>query len=96
MPYWVYILASRDNGTLYIGVTNDLPRRAAEHRAGLVEGFTRKHRVKRLVYFETYDDPRNAIQRERNLKHWSRRWKVSLIEKTNPNWHDLFDGIASG
>jgi putative endonuclease len=94
MPYWVYILASRDNGTLYIGVTNDLARRAAEHRAGLVEGFTRKYAVKRLVYFEAYDDPQNAIQRERNL--WPRRWKVSMIEKANPNWHDLFDGIAAG
>ena len=93
--YWVYILASRENGTLYTGVTNDLVRRIAEHRTGAVESFTKRYNVKHLVYFEPFDDPRNAIQREKNLKHRPRAWKVSLIEKANPNWHDLFDGISS-
>jgi putative endonuclease len=86
MASYVYILASRKNGTLYIGVTNDLVRRAYEHRQGATEGFTRQYAVKRLVYFETYDDVRIALQREKTLKHWLRAWKVALIEKTNPEW----------
>jgi putative endonuclease len=76
VAYWVYILASRDNGTLYVGMTNDVVRRVAEHRAGVAEGFTKRYDVKRLVYFEPFDDPLSAIQREKNLKHWSRAWKV--------------------
>ncbi|MCE3248926.1 MAG: hypothetical protein K0R41_2751 [Geminicoccaceae bacterium] len=76
-------------------MTNDVVRRVAEHRAGVAEGFTKRYDVKRLVYFEPFDDPLSAIPREKNLKHWSRAWKVSLIDEANPNWHDLFDGIAS-
>ena len=88
--YFVYILASRRNGTLYVGVTNDLVRRTYEHREGLAEGFTRKYGVKRLVYFERFDDIRDAIQREHNIKHWSRAWKVRKIIVDNPDWDDLY------
>jgi putative endonuclease len=77
--YWVYILASRLGGTLYIGVTNDLVRRVYEHREGLAEGFTRKHAVHRLIYFEQFDDVENAIKREKRLKSWNRAWKIRLI-----------------
>jgi putative endonuclease len=90
MASYVYILASRKNGTLYIGVTNDLVRRAHEHRQDAAAGFTRDYAIKRLVYFESYDDIRTAIQREKTLKHWLRAWKVALIETTNPDWSDLF------
>ena len=92
--FYVYILASKPNGTLYIGVTNDLPRRVHEHRIHAIPGFTKRYDVTRLVHFEVYDDPRTAIQRERNLKHWVRRWKVELIEKANPDWRDLWDEIV--
>jgi len=95
MSFWVYILASRPGGTLYTGVTNDLVRRTYQHRNGMVEGFTRQYGVKRLVYFEQYDDPGRAIQREKNLKHWSREWKIDLIVASNPHWRDLYDEIAS-
>jgi putative endonuclease len=92
--YWLYILASGPNGTLYVGVTNDLVRRAYEHREGLTDGFTKRYGVKRLVYFEQYDAPALAIQREKNIKHWSRRWKLDLINGQNPDWRDLFDEIT--
>jgi putative endonuclease len=92
--YFVYILSNRRDGTLYVGVTNDLVRRVYEHRDGLVRGFTRRYGVKRLVYFEIYDDPRSAIQREKNLKHWSRAWKIALIEKQNAEWRDLYEDIT--
>jgi putative endonuclease len=92
--FYVYILASRIGGTLYIGVTNDLIRRVAEHRLKLVEGFTAKYGVVRLVYFEQFDDPENAIKREKRLKKWNRAWKIRLIEEHNPNWDDLYPGIA--
>ena len=91
MTYYVYILASRRNGTLYIGVTNHLARRGHEHRSGLVAGFTRRYGVKRLVHVETFDDVRGALQREKNLKHWRRAWKVTLIEENNPDWDDLYE-----
>jgi putative endonuclease len=94
MAYWVYILASAPGGTLYVGVTNDLVRRTFEHREGLAEGFTRKYGVKRLVYFEPHDSIIAAIQREKNIKHWSRDWKISLIVRDNPNWNDLYDQIV--
>jgi putative endonuclease len=94
MSYWVYILASRPGGTLYIGVTNDLVRRVFEHREGLVPGFTKKYGVKRLVYYEQYDSITTAIQREKNLKHWPREWKIDLILSINPTWCDLYDEIA--
>lgn len=91
MPaYFVYILASRKNGTLYIGVTNAMANRVWQHREGRVPGFTKTFRVKRLVHYEQYASVRDAIQREKNLKHWPRRWKVELIEKSNPEWFDLY------
>jgi putative endonuclease len=92
--YYVYVLASRIGGTLYIGVTNDLIRRVAEHKSKVIESFTEKYDVARLVYFEQFDDPENAIKREKRLKKWNRAWKVRLIEKDNPNWDDLYPGIA--
>ena len=94
MAYYVYIMASRRNGTLYIGVTNDLIRRAYEHKEGLVDGFTKQYGVKTLVYFEIYDRAEQAIQREKNLKHWIRDWKIELIERDNPDWDDLFDRLC--
>jgi putative endonuclease len=96
LQYFVYILASRIGGTLYIGVTNDLLRRAAEHRGGAVDGFTKKHGVKRLVYFEAFDDIDAAIAREKQLKGWNRVWKIRLIEKDNPNWDDLYPAFGGG
>ena len=96
MGGYVYILASDRNGTLYIGVTNDLVRRIHEHREGSVEGFTKRHAAEHLVYFEAYDAIRDALQREKTLKKWRRAWKVSSIEESNPNWRDLYPGIAGG
>ncbi len=93
MPYDVYILASRGNGTLYIGVTNNIVRRTNQHRENLVEGFTKKSGVHGLVYFEAHADIRRAIQREKNMKHWPRAWKVALIEKENPEWLDLYETL---
>ncbi len=93
--YWVYILASRIGGTLYIGVTNNLVRRVYEHRMGLADGFTKKYQVHRLVYFEQYNDIEAAILREKRLKKWKREWKIELIEKDNPRWDDLYPQIAS-
>ncbi|HEX5507536.1 MAG TPA: GIY-YIG nuclease family protein [Pseudolabrys sp.] len=92
--YWVYILASRIGGTLYIGVTNDLVRRVHEHREGAAQGFTKRYKVNRLVHFEQFDDAENAIRREKRLKSWNRAWKVRLIEESNPNWIDLYYQIA--
>ena len=92
--YFVYILASRKHGTLYIGVTNDLLRRVHEHREGLLPGFTRRYRVKRLVYYETYQDVGDAIHREKVLKEWRRDWKITLIEQSNPGWVDLYEGLS--
>ena len=94
MAYYVYILASRRNGTLYIGVTNDLVRRVHEHKDGHVAGFTKRHGVKALVYFETHDRAKQAIQREKTLKHWVRDWKIALIERDNPSWDDLYDRLS--
>ena len=91
--FWVYILASRRHGTLYIGVTNDLARRVFEHREGLVQGFTRTYGVKRLVYAESFISIDEARQVERAMKRWRRAWKVQLIEKGNPQWRDLYDDI---
>jgi putative endonuclease len=93
--YWVYILASRIGGTLYIGVTNDLVRRIHEHKTSAAEGFTSKHAIHRLVYYENYSDIQDAITREKRLKKWNRTWKVELIEQENPNWIDLYWQIAS-
>jgi putative endonuclease len=96
VAYYVYILASGRNGTLYVGMTNDLVRRIHEHRIDAVDGFTKKYRVHSLVYFETFDDPRSAIEREKKLKRWRRDWKIALFARTNPKWRDLFDDIAGG
>ncbi|PCI40899.1 MAG: excinuclease ABC subunit C [Rhodospirillaceae bacterium] len=86
---WVYFMTNRPDGTLYAGVTSDLARRVQEHRDGLVDGFTKKHGLKTLVYTEFHDDIRTALQREKNIKHWSRAWKVRLIHEDNPDWLDL-------
>ena len=93
--YYVYILASKRNGTLYIGVTNALIRRVSEHKQKVADGFTKKYNVTRLVYFETFEQVEVAIQREKRLKKWKRAWKIELIEKRNPNWDDLFEGLNS-
>ena len=92
--YYVYILASGRNGTLYVGVTNDLVRRTHEHKTGAADGFTKRFGVKRLVYSESFPDVRDALLREKVLKRWRREWKLNLIERDNPDWHDLYDGIA--
>jgi len=91
---WVYFMTNRPNGILYTGVTDDLPRRAWEHRDGLVDGLTKRYGLKRLVYFEYYDDIRDARQREQNLKHYRRAWKVRLILLNNPDWDDLYAQLA--
>lgn len=92
--FYVYILASKRNGTLYIGVTNNIIRRVFEHKNDLIDGFTKKYGVHRLVYYEQTEDIRSAIQREKRLKKWNRQWKIKLIEKHNPDWKDLYDGLA--
>ena len=94
MSYYVYLLASRKHGTLYIGVTNDLVRRVYEHRTKAVQGFTKRYGVDKLVWFEIYDDAINAITREKELKKWRRAWKMRLIEEGNPAWRDLYEEIA--
>jgi len=94
MSAWVYILANKPRSTLYVGVTNNLVRRVAEHRDGLVEGFTKTHGVKTLVYYEAHATVPLAIQREKNIKHWVRQWKVELIEGMNPKWEDLWGQIT--
>ena len=93
MAYWVYILASRKNGTLYIGVTNNLARRIFEHRQGRGSRFVQKYRVTRLVYVEPYEDVARAIQREKTMKEWPRAWKIRQIEGGNPEWNDLYDDV---
>ena len=91
---WVYILTNRPYGTLYIGVTSNLARRIWEHREGVIEGFSKQYDLKRLVFVERHDEILRAIQREKNLKHWSRAWKIALIVAGNPGWDDLFERIA--
>jgi putative endonuclease len=90
MQYYVYILASNKNGTLYIGVTSNLVKRIYEHKNELAEGFTKKYSVHKLVYFEITESVESAIAREKQLKKWNRAWKIRLIEKTNPEWLDLY------
>jgi putative endonuclease len=94
MSYWVYILASGPGGTLYVGVTNDLVRRIYEHCEGLAAGFTKRYGVKMLVYYEQHETAISAIQREKNIKHWSRESKIDLILSINPEWRDLYDEIV--
>ena len=91
--YWVYILASQYNGTLYIGMTGVLARRIWEHKNNLIEGFTKEHGVHRLVYCEAHATPEEAARRERQMKTWNRQWKINLIEEQNPGWNDLYDQI---
>ena len=90
--YHVYILSNKRNGTLYIGITNNLERRVYEHKHNLIDGFTKKYQIHKLVYFEETNDITSALQREKELKKWSRLWKIRLIEKENRNWHDLARG----
>ena len=95
MAYYVYLLASKKQGTLYLGVTNDIVRRVHEHRTKAVKGFTSRYDVHKLVWFEIYDDVVTAIAWEKELKKWRRDWKVRLIEEQNPGWADLYPGIAN-
>ncbi len=91
--FYVYILASKRNGTLYIGVTSDLVRRIWQHKEGVIVGFSKKYDIKMLVYYEQHFDAKSAIHREKRLKEWKRQWKCTLIEKFNPNWDDLYKFI---
>jgi putative endonuclease len=93
--YYVYILASRRDGAIYVGITSDLVKRVYEHRGKFVPGFTSRYNITRLVWFEVHDDPIAAISREKELKKWRRTWKIALIEKDNPEWHDLYEEICS-
>ena len=93
MNYYVYILASKKQGVLYIGITNNLMKRVYEHRQGFVHSFTKDYFVKKLVYFEETNDIKAALQREKQLKNWKREWKIFLIEKDNPQWKDLYDSL---
>jgi putative endonuclease len=91
--YYVYILASKRNGTLYTGITSDLIKRTWQHKNGLVEGFSKRYRAKILVYFEAHSDVEEAILREKRIKKWNRQWKINLIEKKNPNWDDIYQTL---
>ncbi len=92
--YYTYILASRKNGTLYVGVTSDLLKRIYEHKQNLIDGFTKKYNVHSLVYYEVHNDMREAITREKQIKKWNRRWKMRLIEEMNSEWRDLYYEIV--
>ncbi len=91
--YYVYIMASQKNGTLYIGVTSNLPQRIFEHKNHLLPGFTSRYNVEKLVYFERFSDVHEAIKHEKRLKYWKRNWKKDLIERTNPGWRDLYEDL---
>jgi putative endonuclease len=93
MAGYVYIMANKRYGTIYVGVTSDLSRRAWEHREGILPGFTRRYKLHELVYYETHDTITGAIQREHNLKHWPRRWKTALVDGMNPDWDDLYSTL---
>ena len=93
MPAYVYILASQKNGTLYVGVTADLPKRVYEHKTKLADGFTKRYGVSRLVYYEVFDQMITAIEREKQLKRWHCAWKINLVESKNKNWDDLYSGL---
>ena len=92
--FYVYMLASKRNGTLYLGVTSDILKRVWQHKNGLVEGFTKKYGIERLVYYENHKDAENAIKREKQLKKWRRAWKLELIEEKNSEWRDLYADIC--
>jgi putative endonuclease len=93
LPFYVYLLASRRHGTLYLGITRDLVRRVHEHKSHEVRGFSARYAVDRLVWFEVYDHPTDAIAREKLLKKWRRDWKIRLIEEQNPDWRDLYPSL---
>lgn len=93
--FYVYIMASKKEGTLYTGVTSDLPRRIWEHKNGVTEGFTKRYAVDRLVHFEVFDDFEKAVLQEKRLKRWRRAWKVELIEKSNPGWLDIYEDVCA-
>lgn len=93
--YHVYILASRRNGTLYVGITSDLVKRVYDHKNKVISGFTKELEISTLVYFETYDDAERAIHREKCIKEWKRDWKLKLIEENNPQWKDLYERIVA-
>ena len=92
--YYVYMLASKKHGTLYVGVTNDLVRRVHQHKNDLVEGFTKKYGVHQLVYYKGTEDPQSAILEEKRIKKWNRKWKIRLIEEQNPEWKDLYEKLV--
>ena len=92
--YYIYILSSKRHGTLYVGVTSDLVKRVYEHKNDIIEGFTKKYKVHKLVYYELTSDIESAITREKHLKKWDRKWKTDLIEKHNPEWKDLYDELV--
>jgi putative endonuclease len=94
MSAWLYILANKPGGTLYVGVTNDLVRRVFEHREEMAEGFTKRYDVKMLVYYEQHETVPLATQREKNIKHWPREWKIDLILSLNPEWRDLYPDVC--
>ena len=91
--YYIYILSNKRNGTLYIGVTSNLIKRVYEHKKNLVDGFTKKYNIHKLAYYEITNDIESAIEREKQLKKWNRKWKLKLIEKSNPEWIDLYFGL---
>ena len=91
--YYIYILANKRNGTLYIGVTSNLVKRVYEHKNNIIDGFTKKYSIHKLVYYEITDDIESAIRREKQLKKWNRKWKMNLIENSNPKWIDLYYGL---
>ena len=93
MSYFVYMMTNKPQGLIYTGVTNNLVRRIYEHKEAIIQGFTKKYKLKMLVYYEIMDDVTSAIQKEKNIKHWKHQWKVELIEKMNPQWHDLYEKL---
>lgn len=94
-PSYVYVVTNRKQGTLYVGATTDLLARIWQHKSGVVDGFTKKYGLDRLVYFEAFEDIQMAVQRERQIKKWKRAWKIGIIEEKNPEWHDLYLAISS-
>lgn len=92
--FYVYIMTKGRNSTFYVGITSNLQKRVWEHKNEVIKGFTQKYQIKHLVYYETYDDPENAIKREKRLKKWNRTWKMRVIEEMNPEWKDLYETIC--